>query len=259
MKSETQRQAAKDKAPPKRKGPIEPMRALTQEEILAEAAQTEVRNLIDLERLLNMEEATKKKAERVKMNYAVGTMTYSPTTSSNAFATPSLEFSDVLLPGLALVPAFARFQLSLFKFEVSISRALLLDVAPHICPAPSVGGAHAAREVQGGHHHAGAALRRCDAGAPGRAPTDHPAARRLRHHRSRAGHMSLASSFDAINTTDAGSNALSDVPRIICLSLYWGAGQVHGPADGAPVRRRRSLRGGACQICMATSYSCNAF
>ena len=43
---------------------------MTQAEILAEAALTEVRNLRDLEHLLNIEEMTKKKAERVKKTHA---------------------------------------------------------------------------------------------------------------------------------------------------------------------------------------------
>ena len=59
-------EAAKARPAPKRNPNAEPPRQLTQAEILAEAAVTEVANLQDLERLLNIEEAVKKKAERVK-------------------------------------------------------------------------------------------------------------------------------------------------------------------------------------------------
>ena len=68
-KSEMAREAAKAKPAPRRNLNAEPVKALTQAEILADAAITEVRNLADLERLLRMEEVTKKKAERVKVNY----------------------------------------------------------------------------------------------------------------------------------------------------------------------------------------------
>ena len=68
-KSEAAREAAARRPAPKRdpnQGVYKPM---TQAEILAEAALTEVRNLRDLEHLLNIEEATKKKAERVKKTH----------------------------------------------------------------------------------------------------------------------------------------------------------------------------------------------
>ena len=68
-KSEAAREAAARRPAPKRdpnQGVYKPM---TQAEILAEAALTEVRNLADLEHLLNIEEATKKKAERVKKTH----------------------------------------------------------------------------------------------------------------------------------------------------------------------------------------------
>lgn len=68
-KSETAREKAKAKPAPRRNLNAEPIKPLTQAEILAEAALTEVRNLADLERMLKMEEATKKKAERHKINY----------------------------------------------------------------------------------------------------------------------------------------------------------------------------------------------
>lgn len=69
-KSEAAREAAARRPAPKRdpnQGVYKPM---TQAEILAEAALTEVRNLRDLEHLLNIEEMTKKKAERVKKTHA---------------------------------------------------------------------------------------------------------------------------------------------------------------------------------------------
>ena len=69
-RSEAAREAAKSRPAPKRNPNAEPPRQLTQAEILAEAAVTEVANLRDLERLLNIEEAVKKKAERVKKVYA---------------------------------------------------------------------------------------------------------------------------------------------------------------------------------------------
>ena len=68
--SEAAREAAKARPAPKRNPNAEPPRQLTQAEILAEAAVTEVANLQDLERLLNIEEAVKKKAERVKKTYS---------------------------------------------------------------------------------------------------------------------------------------------------------------------------------------------
>ena len=68
--SEAAREAAKARPAPKRNPNAELPRQLTQAEILAEAAVTEVANLQDLERLLNIEEAVKKKAERVKKTYS---------------------------------------------------------------------------------------------------------------------------------------------------------------------------------------------
>ena len=65
-RSEEAREAAKSRPGPKRPVNVEPPRQLTQAEILAEAAVTEISNLADLQRLLNAEEATLKKAERVK-------------------------------------------------------------------------------------------------------------------------------------------------------------------------------------------------
>jgi len=72
--SERSREERRSKAPPKRTAPAEPARPLTQAEILAEAAVTEVWNLRDLEYLLNLEEATKKKAERVKTTFTGPTL-----------------------------------------------------------------------------------------------------------------------------------------------------------------------------------------
>ena len=65
-KSELAREAAKAKPAPRRVVNPDAVRPLTQAEILADAALTEVRNLADLERIMQMEDATKKKAERVK-------------------------------------------------------------------------------------------------------------------------------------------------------------------------------------------------
>ena len=65
-RSEEKREALKARPKPNRNPNQEPPRQLTQAEILAEAAQTEVRNLEDLERLLDVEAAVKKKAERAK-------------------------------------------------------------------------------------------------------------------------------------------------------------------------------------------------
>ena len=63
-RSEEAREAAKAKPGPRRPANVEPPRQLTQAEILAEAAATEIANLADLERLLSAEAATLKKAER---------------------------------------------------------------------------------------------------------------------------------------------------------------------------------------------------
>lgn len=64
-RSEEAREAARAKPAPRRPANAEPPRQLTQAEILAEAAATEIANLADLERLLSAEAATLKKAERV--------------------------------------------------------------------------------------------------------------------------------------------------------------------------------------------------
>jgi vacuolar protein sorting-associated protein 72 len=63
-RSEEAREAARAKPAPRRPANAEPPRQLTQAEILAEAAATEIANLADLERLLSAEAATLKKAER---------------------------------------------------------------------------------------------------------------------------------------------------------------------------------------------------
>jgi vacuolar protein sorting-associated protein 72 len=65
-RSEEAREAAKAKPGPRRPANAEPPRQLTQAEILAEAAATEIANLADLERLLSAEAAVLKKAERAK-------------------------------------------------------------------------------------------------------------------------------------------------------------------------------------------------
>ena len=65
-RSEEAREAAKAKPGPRRPANVEPPRQLTQAEILAEAAATEIANLADLERLLSAEAAVLKKAERAK-------------------------------------------------------------------------------------------------------------------------------------------------------------------------------------------------
>ena len=65
-RSEEAREAAKAKPGPRRPSNAEPPRQLTQAEILAEAAATEIANLADLERLLSAEAAVLKKAERAK-------------------------------------------------------------------------------------------------------------------------------------------------------------------------------------------------
>ena len=65
-RSEEAREAAKAKPSPRRPTNVEPPRQLTQAEILADAAATEIANLADLERLLSAEAAVMKKAERAK-------------------------------------------------------------------------------------------------------------------------------------------------------------------------------------------------
>ena len=65
-RSEEAREAAKAKPGPRRPTNVEPPRQLTQAEILADAAATEIANLADLERLLSAEAAVMKKAERAK-------------------------------------------------------------------------------------------------------------------------------------------------------------------------------------------------
>jgi len=96
-KSEMAREARKAKPAPRRHVPTDPVKALTQAEILAEAATTEVRNLADLERMLRMEEATKKKAERVKTHFNGAVIRIK---SSGPVTTMELRFGARLPPPL---------------------------------------------------------------------------------------------------------------------------------------------------------------
>jgi vacuolar protein sorting-associated protein 72 len=79
-RSEEAREAAKAKPGPRRPSNVEPPRQLTQAEILAEAAATEIANLADLERLLSAEAAVLKKAERAKKSDA-----FLPTVRARSF------------------------------------------------------------------------------------------------------------------------------------------------------------------------------
>ena len=83
-KSEAAREAAAKRPAPRRDPNQGVYKPLTQAEILAEAALTEVRNLQDLEHLLNIEEATKRKAERVKKTYTHPSLRVKSTTVDGA-------------------------------------------------------------------------------------------------------------------------------------------------------------------------------
>ena len=90
-KSEAAREAAAKRPAPRRDPNQGVYKPLTQAEILAEAALTEVRNLQDLEHLLNIEEATKRKAERVKKTYTHPSLRVKSTTVDAANGRGELE------------------------------------------------------------------------------------------------------------------------------------------------------------------------
>ena len=98
-RSELARTLAKSRPGPKRPVNTEPVRQLTQAEILADAAVTEIQNLNDLQRLLNAEEATLKKAERVKkvnVAPAIRKRSWKCETSGESIVTLELRHGAVL-------------------------------------------------------------------------------------------------------------------------------------------------------------------
>ena len=151
-KSEAAREAAARRPAPKRdpnQGVYKPM---TQAEILAEAALTEVRNLRDLEHLLNIEEMTKKKAERVKKTHA-----------HPCLRVRSVAVDAVDTAGDGRGSRESRTTIELIR---SVDAGAVGNAADaHSCASGDVRGDGQTREVQGSAHGPGVPRRRRVQGA----------------------------------------------------------------------------------------------